>query len=251
MNIALLHCSALALLSLTVVASATITQVNFNSGDITLMDNSMVALTAGGDDDGDGAVIQLGYYSAATTSNPFLGTWIALTGDGSANTGGEYNADNSPPSPLRAFNFTSIGDVGGGSGASGVFGIAVKFDSATVNTTNNLPGSTSIPLAIRFYNATTVSGSTHYNTVSNTSTGADNWLWKAPTSDVIPPQINMALDSGSVTQVWEGGVASAGITSIPTAVPEPVNFTVGAMALLVAGLSRRRYRTASPIPQVS
>ena len=47
---------------------------------------SDVPLTGGSTLDGDGAVIQIGYFDGATTANNFLGNFVPLTGEGSLNT---------------------------------------------------------------------------------------------------------------------------------------------------------------------
>jgi hypothetical protein len=205
------------------------TQVSFDSGSTTISDQSSVLLTPGTAADGNGAVIQLGYYDGASAGNNFVGTWHALTGMGSLNTGGNTGAG-------AAFNTTSIGDSGGGAapGGSGVFGMSLVFDSSVTGTFNDLPSSSTIPLAIKFFNGTTVAGSTNYNVVSDNS-----WLWKTPaTPSPLPPTVTMSLDDPGLT--WQSGVGGAFKTSLAiSAAPEPSR-----ILLLLAGfgslLLRRR-----------
>src|SRR4051812_8392617 len=70
-----------------VALSQNSTQVNFDSGSKTVMNQANTALTAGPVGDGNGAVLQLGYFTGATdVNNNFTGTWVPLSGQGSANT---------------------------------------------------------------------------------------------------------------------------------------------------------------------
>lgn len=176
--------------------------------------NNSTALTAGTGADGDGAVLELGYYSTATTTNNFSGTWIPLTGPNSANT---------------AFSNTSIGDQGGG--PDGQFSISTTFTAGSPTTGNNLPGSTSIPLVIRFYNATTIGASTAYGAVSN-----DSWLWVLPS--VTPGStLTLSLNPSNGGNEWLGGGAGF-YTNIP--VPEPTSFVFVGLATLGMTVIRRR-----------
>lgn len=222
--------------------AALVTQVSFDSGTILIKNSGGVTnLTGGTAADGNGAVIQLGYFSAATTgtvAGNFLGVWTPLTGEGSANNGGNIAGS----SPAETFNKTSIGDNGG---ADGEFGITVVFNSTVLGTFNNLPSSTSIPLAIRFYNGTTIAGSTFYNTVSN-----DLWLWKFPAAAApLPPTINMSLGASATgpglkwesVNVFAQPAATSGTTSIPNVVaPEPTSAALLMVGLVSLAARRRR-----------
>src|SRR5438132_13686886 len=83
------------------------TTVNMDSGSQLVCDqntSAMNAVTAGPLGDGNGDVIQLGYYNGAINgSNNFTGSWVPLTGQGSANTA-------TVPASTEAYNQTSIGD---------------------------------------------------------------------------------------------------------------------------------------------
>jgi hypothetical protein len=210
-------------------------QINFDSGARAVGDSLGFPLPAGGASDGDGAIIQLGYFDGASVGNPFAGTWHQLTGEGSLNTGG--NTGSGLP-----FNTTSIGDIGGGADpfGSGIFGFSLVFDSSVAGTFNDLPTSTSIPLAIRFYDGSSLLGSTFYNTVSS-----DDWLWKLPATPApLPPLLNMSLDESGLK--WEsvttfGQSASTEFrTTIP--VPEPGSGSLMMAALLLIGMRRSRSR---------
>src|SRR6266550_8052684 len=142
-----------------------IEQVNMDSGSHQLMDQGSTFLSAGPAGDGNGDVIQLGYYTGATNSSSnFTGNWVPLTGQGSGNT--DYNQ-------------TSIGDRNSDTGnTDGTFSLQLFFGNA--NSSANLPAVGTI-LSIRFYNATTLANSTFYNAVSN-----DAWVWQTPNS--VPQQ---------------------------------------------------------------
>lgn len=122
----------------------------------------------------DGTLIQLGYFTSATTANKFSGTWVPLTG--------------APGRPR-----TTIGDSfdlnGSGDGVaqfntffqSGTATIEVydESDGGHYQTQSSVGISSTTPpdnqiLAIRFYD-TADGRSGHYNTVSS-----DTWRWKAP-----------------------------------------------------------------------
>lgn len=163
-------------------------------------------LTRGTDNADDGAILQLGYYTMATTLNPFAGAWVPLTGEGSGNS-----------------FYSTVGDK---AMLDGRFAIGLSFFDTNVNIPN---GGT--PLAIRFYNSTSISSSTYFNTVSNT-TGA--WNWITP----VDPRPSMTISLSNPGIVWEEGSASAFRTTIP--IPEPSSSALLALLGLVTLAVRRR-----------
>src|ERR1700730_9937903 len=210
------------------VVYADSTGVDLDSGGLFVFDQGTNKLTGGTSADGDGAVIQLGYYSAATTMNNFAGTWVPLTGEGSANTA---PLTGSPP-PNEPYNKTSIGDLTSQGGAVGEFWMGTLSFGGTPTSSSNLPSSTTIPLAGVFYNNTTIATSTFYNVVSD-----DAWLWKTPSTPPAP-NINVTLSlSGLEWLSTSMGQPTSNEfhTSIPLqAVPEPA--TIGAGILCAASL---------------
>jgi len=198
-----------------VVQAGSQTQVNFDSGSQAMYNFGGTLLSPGTAADGDGAVLQLGYYDGGTASDPFAGTWRVLTGEGSLNTGGNTGSG-------LTFNTTSIGDIGGGAApdGSGVFGFSLVFDSAVAGTFLDLPDATTIPLAIKFYNGSSIASSTYYNVVSNAA-----WLWQTPINpSPLPPIINLSFDDPGLQ--WESivvhghlGASAFHTTIVP--VPEP------------------------------
>jgi hypothetical protein len=187
-------------------------QVNFDSGTQTVLNQSGFALTPGSASDGNGAVLELGYYDGASVGNNFAGVWHALTGASSLNTGGDTGSG-------LAFNTTSIGDIGGGAApeGSGIFAFSLVFDDTVSGTFNDLPSATTFPLAIRFYDSTAIAGSSFFNVVSN-----DAWLWKLPaTPSPLPPTINMSLDDAGLEWQSIAGAGQSATTAFHTSLPVP------------------------------
>jgi hypothetical protein len=142
-------------------SAATTSQALYSNTATTVKDNLGNPLTAGGAPDGDGAIIQIGYFSGSTAT--FTGSWIAISGLGSVN-----------PALL-----TSVGN-GGDATSLGIFSSTVTFDTGLHSL---LPAGGS-QLAMRFYNGTTIGTSTHYNTVTSSNA---NWQFKAPATPAALP----------------------------------------------------------------
>ena len=138
-------------------------------------------LSAGTSAPGDGTLLELGYYSSASVSNPFQGSWTVLatstTGDDGLNVAG-------------SFSTKSI--------------LGPSSDPLLITTT---------PLAIRFYDGRSVGTSTYFNAVSNTS-GA--WNYIVPTSP--SPVINIVIDKTNDVVFQDGG---SGAFRTVLAIPEP------------------------------
>ncbi|HEY4281910.1 MAG TPA: PEP-CTERM sorting domain-containing protein [Chthoniobacterales bacterium] len=206
------------------------TTVSMDSGGFQLFNQASTLLNGGTAADGDGAVLQLGYFTGAN----FTGSFIALTGEGSLNTGTIPDA-----SPAETMNKTSIGDLTNQGGANGEFWLPeLDFVSGSLTSGNNLPANNT-QLAIRIYNGTTIASSTFYNTVTDSL-----WKWVTPATPPTVATLSLA-DSGLV---WESIVRgmnanTAFHTSIATAIPEPTTITsmlIGAGLLCGAIIRRRR-----------
>lgn len=210
------------------VASSAVITVNFDSGDFVVETDLGNPLSAGNTSlDGDGFVLQLGYYTGATTGNNFLGNWVSLTGEGSANTG------NITGTGLN-FNQTTIGDTDDRNpdGAAGTFAVSVTFDTAFANKSQNLPA-VGVPLAIRFFNSTTVGPTALFNVVSN-----DAWLWQTPGEAPSQPVISMSLSDANLE--WQSVAQGQSDTEFMTVIPEPSSAALLGLGAAVLGLRRRR-----------
>lgn len=189
---------ALHLISLSDRLHAATIQVHWST-DRDLANEGLSALSAGSSIDGDGTLLQLGFYNAATTSNPFSGAWIVLATASVGDTGIDQ---------LGRFDVTTTLVEG-------------AFTQPSIGT----------PLAIRFYNGTTVGSSRFFNAASDTS---GTWNWIAP--DTPAPLLNLAITKGvSVFQ----STSNPYLTVIP--VPEP---TASLLLLGCSGLFCLRRRRA-------
>ena len=184
------------------------TRVNISIQSDTLKDLNGTSLTAGSTSDGDGSILQLGYYSAATASTPFAGDWVAMTGPGTS------------------FQ-TTIGDSG--NYPNGTFKLEVLFTQGSYSFTEPAVGT---PLAIRFYDSTSLAASTYFNAVTDT-TGGFNWA--APSSPTSTAGLSLGLLSAGIK--WQGGSGSSFRTTI--LVPEPSCFLLGFLGLGSLAVRRR------------
>ena len=161
------------------------TTTNASSSDV-LKGFDGLPLSAGVQGNGDGDLVELGYFSEASTGSPFSGTWIPLTKQ------------------------TKVGDSSSGYGfGNGMFIFTSNFyrDSDQVvvfptepkeyseelgfTVTSSTPP-TGTPFCIRFYDGPQKGGA-RYNTVTG-----DNWLWPAfPNGSSIPSNLYIKIASGS------------------------------------------------------
>jgi hypothetical protein len=160
-----------------------------------LLNSAGVALAAGLPADGDGVLLELGYFDGGTPASPFTGKFVALTGGASAD---------------PAVQTPTVGDSGGG--AAGTFSISTNFNAGAA-VFQGAPPAAGTPLVIRFFDGRTIADSTHYNVVS----GGANWQWKAPAEAPGAFVILSLADSGLV---WQGGAASSFKTAIQGPPPE-------------------------------
>jgi hypothetical protein len=156
-------------------------------------------LSAGTAASGDGTLVELGYYSLGSVASPFSGSWNSITS-------------------------TTIGDDG--------IEVPGRFSTSTLLSTGPYPFLTeSTPLAIRFYDGTSVGNSTFFNAISDTS-GA--WNFKNPNDPA--PVLNLAIDK-KISIVFEGSGAFR--TMLP--IPEPSSMLLASVALLMSIMNRRRH----------
>ncbi len=135
----------------------------------------------------------------------------------------------------ETYNQTSIGDTTLNTGnTDGTFVLQLLFGN-DAGSSQNLPSAGTI-LSIRFYNGTTLAGSTFFNTVSN-----NNWIWQTPAAPPTNPVIAISFDNAGL--LWEGGVNSAFHTTIPfAAVPEASTYASTLLGLAGFGLAAIRRR---------
>lgn len=175
----------------------------------TLNDFNGNPLNAGSANDGDGAVLQLGYYTMATTLDPFAGDWVAMTGQGTS-------------------YLTTIGDSG--DRGAGSFKTEVILLQGSYTFTEPPIGT---PLALRFYDSNSIGASTYFNAVSDT-TGGFNWLAPADPDALV----GLGLSYLTAGVFWQDGSGSAFRTTIP--IPEPSAFALLGILGLGGLMVRRR-----------
>ncbi len=181
-------------------------QIGVATNSVILKDINNIPLSAGTSADGDGTVVQLGYYTLSTTLDPFAGAWVAMTGPGTS-------------------YLTTIGDSG--NNPNGSLKLGVLFTAGTLGFTAPADGT---PLALRFYDSTSIATSTYFNAVSDT-TGGFNWVTPAE------PKSTAALTFLTLGVVWQGGSGSAARTTI--AVPEPSCLLLSVVSLGALAVRRR------------
>lgn len=181
-------------------------QVGIATNSVILKNINNTPLSAGTSADGDGTLLQLGYYTLATILDPFAGDWVAMTG---------------PGTPY----LTTIGDSG--NRGAGSIKLGVLFTAGALGFTAPADGT---PLALRFYDSNSIVTSNYFNAVSDT-TGVFNWVTPAE------PKSNSGLYFLTAGVVWQGGAGSASRTTI--AVPEPSCFLLVFLGLGALAVRRR------------
>jgi hypothetical protein len=215
------------------VASADVTRVevtyiNGFSWEDPITDSDGIPLTAGGPDNDDGAIFQVGYFrevshllDPASFSENDWTQFTPLTGQGSP------NVERYP---------TTIGGMD--SRAEGPFGflfypsaVAIELDTEI---DDGIPVETSARLGVRFFNGTTLENSTEFNIVTS-----NDPLWLLPEPEP-SPSTSAVLDLDVHALVWAAGVERAFQTAL-SLTPEPGTATL----CLVAGVLLLRRRRSS------
>jgi hypothetical protein len=209
-----LFSSLLALLSGSLIASAASVRIEWENGAGTeLLTLGGAPLTPGPEQfKSDGAILGLGYYTLGTPSSPFAGSWVPFTGPGT-----------SVPD-------TTIGTKVVGVDQAGLFNLSISFSDSHSGIPFPAPGA---PLAIRFYDSTSLETSTYFNAVSSAGGG---WNWIDPTD----PQTVISLTLTDPGLVWLDGPESAFRTTIP--IPEPHTAFLAAAGFAALLGNRKRLR---------
>jgi len=197
----------------------------FSSNQLLSLDGT--PLTAGTLGTGDGAIIQIGYFKDVPVEMDPFSDYDALEWS-------RFQPLTGVGSPNEARHLTSIGDYG--SPFSGPFGF-FYYESAPITFDDTLdeglPGDYPVRMGIRFYDGTTLEGSSGYNTVSS---GDDLWLLEIPQSG--PDSTFLNMDEHVLA--WESGPSGAFRTSLAV-VPEPRTtcFLLAGMLCLLRFARRR------------
>ena len=221
-----------------------------------LLNSTGVALSAGLAADGDGVLLQLGYFDAGTPASPFAGKFVALTGGSITVTSGTVTVGTGASTGGTGLLTGGTGTVTGGTGAvTGGTGTVTGGTGAVTGGTGTVTGGTVSLFALPATSvgdsgggaAGTFSISTNLkagatvfqgappaagtplairffdgktldtSTHYNVVTGGTNWQWKAPMEAPGAFVILSLADSGLV---WQGGSASSFKTTIPGPPPE-------------------------------
>jgi len=191
---------------------------NFGSSVPLLKNISGHALTAGVQGNGDGCLVELGYYSESTTSHPFAGDWIALTRNthvGDSSTG--YGFDDGK----FAFSTTFSKDRD----TVVIFPTEPKVFVETLDfTVTSFTPPVNIPICIRFYDTVEKSPTSKYNAV----TGPD-WKWPSfPSGSSIPGNVYFKISNASPPSgtYWKYGSTFEDPDN-PFVASKPQSFRVG------------------------
>jgi hypothetical protein len=168
-----------------------------------------------------GDVVEFGYYTQATVTNPFAGTFLALSGGTITNTA--LTPTSNGLSTTQDTVTTIIGGDSNTGAGPGQFAYNLEFSTSTPN----LPANNQI-MSILFFNNSTVASSTAYGGASDIS-----WLWSNSSSSLSFPLVYNMSDPG-VTWL-NGDVAYTGV-------PEPQTTALFLSGLVFLVALRRRVR---------
>jgi hypothetical protein len=182
---------------------------------------------------GAGFVIQLGYYTNATSSSLLgNGTWNAVMGPGTSNT---------------LFPTAGMGDnIAAATGTNDEFFLSGTVADATPGTEVGIPSGGQV-MSMRYYNATALASATYYGVATNSA-----WDWVAPT-DPTNPNDSMTFNLNDAgTEVLMSGSFQSESGSPQTnihvaAVPEPAALSImmsGAISIGALVLYRRKIKRA-------
>lgn len=219
------------------VTAASTTSVDwFNNASTLLRDQNGTPLSQGSPTlNTDGALVQLGYYNAATTANNFAGTWVPLTGAVSASQTSIGDSTDLTGIGAGRIGFTTV--------FRGLTNVVEVFDpgldAGFYTTTSSVVISATTPpagqiLSIRFYNTANAAAG-FYNAVSS-----DAWTWLVPTDSGSGVLLNLT----TATLEFQDA-ANPFLTTI--AIPEPTSVTlcvVGAIGGVALAYRRRRLAQA-------
>ena len=168
----------------------------------------------------DQFVIQFGYYTGATSTNLFAGTWVPLYGAGAPNT-------------LLSNAAMGVG-VTTTSGTDDRFNLSGVVDISTPNTSTGIPSQGQI-MAMRYYNADSLGAASFFGAASDL-----DWTWNSP--EAAPGVATDSFNLGQTGLSYQGGVSAAGTNIAYSAVPEPTDLrqVLGAVAVGALVLRRRR-----------
>jgi hypothetical protein len=164
-------------------------------------------LSAGTPVDGDGALLQLGYFSLATPASPFAGTWTVL----------------------------AVGSVGDqGDLDDGFFSITSVLDESAI-----VAPALGAPLGVRFFDGPSIAASSYYNTAVNVD-GTGLWLDPGDPAPVIELMLSkISSDFENRPGVWQA--------YIPVPEPSAACLWSAALgSLLLLGRKRRRGKPVPP-----
>lgn len=177
----------------------------YNSPETELKDFDGIPLVASQFAGPKGDMVELGYYTLATTSDPFAGTW-------------------------EGFGAATIGDKAVTSLGPGRYSYSASFPAAFL-----LLGA---PLSIRFHDSFSLQTSTYFNAVSD-STGAWNMV------NSTNSELSVTLSLSDAALVWQGGSDSAFRTTISIPEPSSfVLLGLGGAPFVLRGRRSARPLTA-------